>query len=265
MKYVGQGLGGCKRQRGIEIETPCVSILGYMACLIFSPVQCRYTVVLFLSCILSGDVYMTFTLHPLRTQWRGITTASLFLKTQLDNVLNRLKCMKLGRVSEIRFPHFKSLFLSFVNLARFHFLAPWRNEYSVACLTRKLQGLVNLYWTLGLWLQSRKYFLQLGYINASMSLGTITGFRLFFLSLFSFYETSVFLYCVTEGMAENLLLQFRWGGSHGWGCWMLGWHSTSKTCFLVLFCGEQPYPVLFFPEISSRSQLCNRLRLLSWW
>lgn len=37
-----------------------------------------------------------------------------------------------------------------MNLARFHFLAPWRNEYSVACLTRKLQGLVNLHWTLRL-------------------------------------------------------------------------------------------------------------------
>lgn len=170
------------------------------------------------------------------------------------------------RVSEIRFPHFTCLFLSFVNLARFHFLVPWRNEYSVACLTWKLQGLVNLYWTLGLWLQSRKYFLQLGYINASMSLGTITGFRLFFSTPFQL----LWNFCVSLLCDWGNGREFASAVSVGRKPWVrvldARLHGTSKTCFIVLFRGEQPYPVSFFTKTSSRSQLCNRLRLLNlWW
>ena len=40
---------------------------------------------------------------------------------------------------------------------------------------------------------------------------------------------------------------------------MFGWHEISKTHFLVLFWGEQPYPVLFLSETNWRNQLGRKI------
>lgn len=98
-------------------------------------------------------------------------------------------------ITALRLAWFKCLFLSFVSLARLYFPVLWRNECSCGLPYKKItriSALILNFWTL--WLQSRKYFLQLWSINVSMNPGTITGLRFFFSSLFlTFMKT----FCVS--------------------------------------------------------------------
>lgn len=86
----------------------------------------------------------------------------------------------------------------------------------VACHTWKLQGLVHLYWTSGLWLQSRKIFCSCEALMLAWTQAQLLNLDFFFLPFFQLlWNLTVFFTYETKKIAENVPPRVQGGGSRG--------------------------------------------------
>lgn len=149
-----------------------------------------------------------------------------------------------------------------MSLAKLYFPVPWRNEYSCGWPYKKIiriSAFILNFWIL--WLQSRKYFLQLWYINVSMDPGTITGLRCFSLPFFNFYEPFLCFSVMRLRKWQKTWLQgFSEEEAMGQGSWMLHVASFKQNLFCFFLVWENFPQNMFLSETSWRNQLCRKIR-----
>lgn len=146
-----------------------------------------------------------------------------------------------------------------MRLAGLYFPVLWRNEYSVACLTRKLQGLVLLYWTSGLSdCKVGNIFCSCEALMLAWTQAQSLDLDCFFLPFFTFYETFLcFLVVKLKKWQRTCLQGLREGEATGREHGILSMASFKQNLFYFFLVWENFLLNMFLTETSWRNQLCR--------